>query len=55
MLKEEETIDFVALQMQIFTRLDKVAEAVKGWNLDVMPDNASATLQQVSPSCVNYK
>lgn len=32
--------------MQIFTRLDKVAEAVKGWNLDVMPDNTSATLQQ---------
>jgi hypothetical protein len=35
--------------MQIFTRLDKVAEAVKGWNSDVMPDNTSATLQQVRP------
>lgn len=32
--------------MQIFTRLDKVADAVKGWNLDVMPDNTAATLQQ---------
>lgn len=41
---------YVSLQMQIFTRLDKVAEAVKGWNLDVMPDNTSATLQQVRPS-----
>lgn len=34
--------------MKIFTRLDKVAEAVKGYNLDVMPDNTSATLQQVN-------
>lgn len=33
--------------MQIFTRLDKVADAVKGWNRDVMPDNTAATLQQV--------
>ena len=40
------------LQMKIFTRLDKVAEAVKGYNLDVMPDNTSATLQQVNRSFV---
>ena len=38
--------------MKIFTRLDKVAEAVKGYNLDVMPDNTSATLQQVKRSFV---
>jgi hypothetical protein len=33
--------------MQIFGRLDKVAKAVKGWNSGVMPDDSSATLQQV--------
>jgi len=32
--------------MQIFSRLDKVAEALKGYSMDVMPDNTSATLQQ---------